>query len=147
LACIKVDSVTLYFFARLSRVSPGCIMMVSQPAGGGHCGVGKDVSVGEAVTSGKMVDVRVSVVARSVVGVLVTVAGVRSPGSETGGCVSLWTGAGNNATRCAPSVSAREKLPSTRLADTKAARMPKLIWRRSFIPTDLLGLVILKHCW
>lgn len=135
LASIKAASVTLYFFARLSSVSPGCTMIMTQPAGAGHCAVGEAGMVGAKVRLAETLAVGGVVWSGSVV--FEGSAGETRPGA--GVSASVWLGAGEliAADRQVPSVIAREKLPNTRQAESSAARMPKLIWRRSFMPADL----------
>ena len=149
LACIKACSVELYFSARLFKVSPGCTWSVTQPPGTGQSVGGAEVkvAVAEEVDVGERVAVEVSMLVAPEVGV--------GEGDSVcvavcvGGAIRLWTAGlvavstcdGSSATRSIPSVNATEKLPSTMVADSRAAAAPKSTWRISLMPVDLSAIV------
>jgi hypothetical protein len=93
--------------------------------------------LGMGVRVGVSVGVRVSMFCIDIVCVIdgiVAGVGVRVMGAiaglVAGTSVSVGTGDGNSATRSTPSVSAREKLPRTMTAESRAARLPKSTWRK-----------------
>lgn len=137
LACIKASSVELYFSAKLLKVSPGCTCSVNQPLGTGQSvgGVALKVAVAEGVNVGERDGVGDPTLAVCIawVGEGVSVCVAASVGGTTGlwkACVvSVATGEGSSATRSNPSVNAREKLPRTMLAESRAATTPRSTWR------------------
>jgi len=104
----RFSAVVLYVSARLCKVSPDWTVMAIQPFGMGQFEAGEGNAVGAGVGDG-------------------------APGTSVGSFVGL----GAWAICRLPSVIAMERPPRMIAAESSAARIPKITWRKLFIKLRL----------
>ena len=153
LARINASVVALYACARLSKVSPACILIGDHPDGGGQLAGGGGVSEGGGVAEGNIVvnGIAIEGVKNGTVlvspGSFVAVSTVRViiENRRPGVRVSVLFIASFRPL----SDNDRERLPKITTAESRAARNPKITWRM-FFTSCLHGLgqyqAVVAHC-